>query len=86
MYEYVLEARIRTLGNTHHHTRITRNDLAQTYEQAGDLPKAISMYEDLHNDYIQMYGPDHESTIEVRDRLEAAKHELEQQEKETPDE
>ena len=80
MYEYVLGARIRTLGNTHHHTRITRNDLAQTYEQAGDLPKAISMYEDLHNDHIRMYGPDHESTIEVRDRLEAAKRELERQE------
>ena len=79
MYEYVLEARIRTLGSTHHHTRITRNDLAQTYEQAGDLPKAISMYEDLHNDYIQIYGADHESTIEVRDRLEAAKRELDQQ-------
>ena len=80
MYEYVLQARIRTLGNTHRHTRITRNDLAQTYEQAGDLPKAISMYEDLHNDHIRIYGPDHESTIEVRDRLEAAKRELEQQE------
>ena len=80
MYEYVLEARIRTLGSTHHHTRITRNDLAQTYEQAGDLPKAISMYEDLHNDHIRIYGPDHESTIEVRDRLEAAKRELERQE------
>ena len=80
MYEYVLQARIRTLGNTHHHTRITRNDLAQTYEQAGDLPKAISMYKDLHNDYIRIYGPDHESTIEVRDRLEAAKRELERQE------
>ena len=79
MYEYVLQARIRTLGNTHHHTRITRNDLAQTYEQAGDLPKAISMYEDLHNDYIRIYGADHESTIEVRDRLEAAKRELDQQ-------
>ena len=80
MYEYVLQARIHTLGNTHHHTRITRNDLAQTYEQAGDLPKAISMYEDLHNDHIRIYGPDHESTIEVRDRLEAAKRELERQE------
>ena len=80
MYEYVLQARIRTLGNTHHHTRITRNDLAQTYEQAGDLPKAISMYEDLHNDYIRIYGADHEKTIEVRDRLEAAKRKLEQQE------
>jgi len=80
MYEYVLEARIRTLGNTHHHTLITRNDLAQTYEQAGDLPKAISMYEDLHNDYIHIYGADHDSTIEMRDRLEAAKRELEQQE------
>ena len=80
MYEYVLEARIRTLGNTHHHTRITCNDLAQTYEQAGDLPKAISMYEDLHNDHIRIYGPDHEKTIEVRDRLEADKSELEQQE------
>lgn len=84
MYEYVLEARIRTLGSTHHHTRITRNDLAQTYEQAGDLPKAISMYEDLHNDYIRIYGPDHESTIEVRDRLEAAKRELEKQEEKSP--
>ncbi|WP_276740733.1 tetratricopeptide repeat protein [Actinomyces bouchesdurhonensis] len=83
MYEYVLEARIRTLGSTHHHTRITRNDLAQTYEQAGDLPKAISMYEDLHNDYIRIYGADHESTIEVRDRLEAAKRELEQQEEDS---
>ena len=80
MYEYVLEARIRTLGSTHHHTRITRNDLAQTYEQAGDLPKAISMYENLHNDYIRIYGADHEKTIEVRDRLEAAKRKLEQQE------
>ena len=80
MYEYVLEARVRTLGNTHHHTRITRNDLAQTYEQAGDLPKAISMYEDLHNDNIRIYGADHESTIEVRDRLDAAKRKLEQQE------
>ena len=86
MYEYVLEARIRTLGNTHHHTRITRNDLAQTYEQAGDLPKAISMYEDLHNDHIRIYGPDHESTIEVRDRLEAAKRELERQEDDSADE
>ena len=84
MYEYVLEARIRTLGNTHHHTRITRNDLAQTYEQAGDLPKAISMYEELHNDYIRIYGADDESTIEVRDRLEAAKQKLEQQENATP--
>ena len=83
MYEYVLEARISTLGSTHHHTRITRNDLAQTYEPAGDLPKAISMYEDLHNDYIRIYGPDHESTIEVRDRLEAAKRELEQQEEDS---
>jgi hypothetical protein avisC_02045 len=83
MYEYVLEARIRTLGNTHHHTRITRNDLAQTYEQAGDLPKAISMYEDLHNDHIRIYGPDHEKTIEVRDRLEAAKRELEQREEDS---
>ena len=83
MYEYVLEARISTLGSTHHHTRITRNDLAQTYEQAGDLPKAISMYEDLHNDYIRIYGPDHESTIEVRDRLEAAKRELEQREEDS---
>jgi len=80
MYEYVLQARIRTLGNTHHHTRITRNDLAQTYEQAGDLPKAISMYVDLLDDHIRIYGPDHESTIEVRDRLEAAKRKLEQQE------
>ena len=80
MYEYVLKARIRTLGSTHHHTRITRNDLAQTYEQAGDLPKAISMYENLHNDYIRIYGADHEKTIEVRDRLEAAKRKLEQQE------
>ena len=79
MYEYVLEARIRTLGSTHHHTRITRNDLAQTYEQAGDLPKAISMYEELHNDYIRIYGADDESTIEVRDRLEAARRELAQQ-------
>ena len=86
MYEYVLEARVRTLGNTHHHTRITRNDLAQTYEQAGDLPKAISMYEDLHNDHIRIYGPDHEKTIEVRDRLEAAKHELNPQENATPSE
>ncbi len=86
MYEYVLEARIRTLGSTHHHTRITRNDLAQTYEQAGDLPKAISMYEDLHNDYIQIYGADHESTIEVRDRLEAAKRELERKEEDSPTE
>ena len=86
MYEYVLEARIRTLGSTHHHTRITRTDLAQTYEQAGDLPKAIGMYQDLHNDYIQIYGADHESTIEVRDRLEAAKRELERQEDATPDE
>ncbi|MGP1497538.1 MAG: hypothetical protein ACTTI9_03320, partial [Schaalia odontolytica] len=75
-----------TLGSTHHHTRITRTDLAQTYEQAGDLPKAIGMYEDLHNDYIQIYGADHESTIEVRDRLEAAKQKLEQQENATPDE
>ena len=83
MYEYVLEARIRTLGSTHHHTRITRNDLAQTYEQAGDLPKAISMYEDLHNDHIRIYGPDHEKTIEVRDRLEAAKRELEQREEDS---
>ena len=83
MYEYVLQARIRTLGNTHHHTRITRNDLAQTYEQAGDLPKAISMYEDLHNDHIRIYGPDHEKTIEVRDRLKAAKRELEQQEEDS---
>ena len=38
------------------------------------------MYEDLHNDNIRIYGADHESTIEVRDRLDAAKRKLEQQE------
>jgi hypothetical protein len=38
------------------------------------------MYVDLLDDHIRIYGPDHESTIEVRDRLEAAKRKLEQQE------
>lgn len=83
MYEYVLEARIRTLGNTHHHTRITRYDLAQTYELSVNLPKAISMYADLYKDYVRIYGADDESTIEVRDRLEAAKRELELQEEDS---
>ena len=83
MYEYVLEARIRTLGNTHHHTRITRYDLAQTYELSVNLPKAISMYADLYKDYVRIYGADDESTIEVRDRLEAAKRELKAQEEDS---
>ena len=83
MYEYVLAARTRTLGNTHHHTRITRYDLAQTYELSGNLPKAISMYADLYKDYVRIYGADDESTIEVRDRLEAAKRELKAQEEDS---
>ena len=83
-YEQLLQDCTRILGQEHPHTLATRNNLAHTYALAGDIPKALEHWLKTYADCQHILGHHHPLTKTVRENLEAAKRELEQQEKETP--
>ena len=75
-----------TLGPEHPDTIEARDELAWTYRWAGQYAKAIAILEATLADCITGLGRDNSLTRTVRENLEAARRELEQQEKETPGE
>ena len=75
-----------TLGPEHPDTIEARDELAWTYRWAGQYTKAIAILEATLADCITGLGRDNSLTRTVRENLEAARRELEQQEKETPGE
>ena len=59
----------RVLGEDHPDTLGTRNNLASAYESAGDLGRAIPLYEAGLTDSIRVRGKDHPGTLTSRNNL-----------------
>ena len=64
-----LNIRERVLGPDHPHTLASRNNLAYAYESAGDLGRAIPLYEAALADCERVLGPDHPNTLASRNNL-----------------
>ena len=60
------------LGPDHPDTLTSRNSLAGAYRDAGRLDKAITLYEQILEDSINVLGPDHPSTLASRYNLAGA--------------
>mgnify|MGYP000999661053 CR=1 FL=1 len=57
------------LGHDHPDTLIARSNLADAHQDAGNLQKAIDMYEALLTDCTRVLGPDHPNTLIARSNL-----------------
>ncbi len=57
------------LGRDHLDTLVARNNLAGAYESAGDLGRAIALYEQTLTDTERLLGPDHPDTLRSRNNL-----------------
>ncbi|MGW1675777.1 tetratricopeptide repeat protein [Streptomyces sp. NPDC002324] len=67
-----LDASIRLHGPDHPSTLSSRNNLAYAYETAGDLGRAIRLYEQTLTDRVRVQGEDHPSTLTSRNNLAGA--------------
>jgi len=61
------------LGADHPGTLTSRNNLAGAYRAAGDLGRAIPLYEQTLADSTRVLGADHPQTKIVRGNLAAAR-------------
>jgi hypothetical protein len=64
---------VRVLGADHPDTLGSRNNLAYAYQAAGDLGRAIPLYEQTLADSVRVLGADHPQTKIVRGNLAAAR-------------
>jgi tetratricopeptide (TPR) repeat protein len=62
----------RVLGDTHPQTLSSRNNLAYAYQAAGDLDRAIPLYEATLAQYEQVLGDTHPNTLQSRNNLASA--------------
>ncbi|MFF2205725.1 tetratricopeptide repeat protein, partial [Streptomyces sp. NPDC058145] len=62
----------RVLGATHYDTLASRNNLAGAYQAAGDLDRAIPLFEATLAQYEQVLGDTHPSTLASRNNLAGA--------------
>ncbi|MBP6997505.1 MAG: tetratricopeptide repeat protein, partial [Phycicoccus sp.] len=62
----------RVLGPEHPDTLTSRNNLAGAYESAGDLAKAIPLYQATLTDRERILGPEHPNTLTSRNNLAGA--------------
>ncbi|HRY10866.1 MAG TPA: tetratricopeptide repeat-containing protein, partial [Candidatus Nanopelagicales bacterium] len=62
----------RVLGPDHPDTLASRNNLAGAYESAGDLARAIPLYQQTLTDRERVLGPDHPDTLTSRNNLAGA--------------
>jgi hypothetical protein len=60
------------LGADHPDTLTSRNNLAGAYESAGDLGRAIPLFEQTLTDRTRVLGEDHPSTLTTRNNLASA--------------
>ncbi|MFF1803929.1 tetratricopeptide repeat protein, partial [Streptomyces virginiae] len=63
---------LRVLGEDHPDTLTSRNNLASAYRAAGDLGRAIPLYEQTLTDRTRVLGTDHPSTLTSRNNLAGA--------------
>lgn len=61
------------LGGIGKSTLAARNNLAHTYQAAGDLGRAMTLYEQIVTDSIRVLGKDHPQTKIVRGNLAVAR-------------
>ncbi|KOV77631.1 tetratricopeptide repeat protein, partial [Nocardia sp. NRRL S-836] len=61
------------LGPDHPNTLSSRNNLANAYQAAGDLDRAIPLYEATLADCERVLGPNHPTTKAVRRNVEIAR-------------
>ncbi|CAM5473626.1 Tetratricopeptide (TPR) repeat protein OS=Streptomyces griseomycini OX=66895 GN=FHS37_007764 PE=4 SV=1 [Streptomyces griseomycini] len=54
-----MRERVRLLGEDHPDTLASRNNLAGAYESAGDLTRAIPLYERTLRERVRLLGEDH---------------------------
>ena len=66
------EISARVLGPDHPDTLTSRNNLAGAYQSAGDLGRAIPLYEQTLTDRERVLGPDHPGTLTSRNNLASA--------------
>ena len=59
----------RVLGADHPDTLASRNNLAYAYESAGDLGRAVPLYEQTLTDRLRVLGADHPDTLASRNNL-----------------
>ncbi|MFF3951512.1 tetratricopeptide repeat protein [Streptomyces sp. NPDC001902] len=64
--------RIRVLGEDHPDTLFSRNTLASAYQSAGNLSRAIPLFEQTLADMVRVLGEDHSLTVKVRSALASA--------------
>ncbi|AGP55399.1 hypothetical protein M271_19250 [Streptomyces rapamycinicus NRRL 5491] len=64
---------MRILGEDHPDTLASRNNLAHAYQGAGDLNRAIPLYEQTLTACVRVLGEDHPVTRTVRDNLRQAR-------------
>jgi hypothetical protein len=67
-----LADRERVLGPDHPDTLMSRNNLAYGYQSAGNVARAIPIYEQTLADAERVLGPDHPSTLTFRNNLAGA--------------
>jgi hypothetical protein len=60
---------VRVLGQDHPDTLTSRNNLAYAYQDAGDLDRAIPLFEQALDDSVRILGQDHPQTKIVRGNL-----------------
>ena len=65
----VVKASERVLGPDHPGTLASRGNLANAYQSAGDLARAIPLYEATLTDSERVLGPDHPHTLASRNNL-----------------
>ncbi|MGW1809094.1 tetratricopeptide repeat protein [Streptomyces sp. NPDC002078] len=68
-YRRLTDARTTQLGADHPDTLASRNDLAGAYRSAGDLGRAIPLYEQTLADMQRVLGDDHPNTLASRNNL-----------------
>ena len=66
--EYVTDHE-RVFGPDHPDTLTSRNNLACAYQTAGDLGRAIPLYQQTLTDRERILGPDHPQTLTLRNNL-----------------
>ncbi len=69
MLEATLATQESKLGPNHTHTLITRNNLAESYRDAGRTALAIETHEAALRGYEAKLGPDHPDTLDSRNNV-----------------
>ncbi|MER5387355.1 toll/interleukin-1 receptor domain-containing protein, partial [Streptomyces sp. NPDC002688] len=71
-YQRLTDANTIQLGEDHPHTLASRSNLANAYRSAGDLGRAIPLFEQTLTDSQRVLGEDHPHTLTFRNNLAGA--------------